>query len=60
MTLLIMAIYSELFEKLYTIFKIKRAQEAKHNQFWFGNFKIMRFLKSSKSLKTAVELTLTK
>ena len=37
MTLLIMAIWTVLFEKLYTILRKKRAQEARHNQFFFQN-----------------------
>ena len=37
MTLLIMAICTMLFEKALSNFKIKRAQVAKHNQFFFQN-----------------------
>ena len=39
--------------------KVKRAQEARVNQFLFKMFKIIRFLRSPKCLKTIVELTLT-
>ena len=38
-------------------FKIKRAQEARHNQFFFIIFKIMRYLRSSECLVKKVELT---
>ena len=40
-------------------FKIKRAQEARHNQFLFQYVQKMRSLRSSKCLKTTVELTFT-
>ena len=40
-------------------FKIKRAQEARHNQFFLQNLQKMRSLRSSKCLKTIVELTFT-
>ena len=54
-----MAICTVLFEKLYTIFKIKRAQEQGITKFSFKMFKIMDLRKSSKCLKTTVELTFT-
>ena len=50
-TLLIMAICTVACKALYN-FKIKRAQEAKRNQFFFQMFKIMRSLRSSKYLQT--------
>ena len=37
MALLIMAIYTVLFEKLYKIFKVKRAHKTRDNQFFFQN-----------------------
>ena len=55
MALLIMAICTVLFEKLYTILRQKERRRQDINQM----FKIMRFLRSSKSLKTTVELTFT-
>ena len=57
MAILIMAICTVLFEKLYAIliynFKIKRAQEARHNLFFFQNvqnneiFEIFKMFKNS-------------
>ena len=49
---------SALWKTLYN-FKIKRAQEARYNHFVFKMLKTMRSLRSSKRLKTTVELTLT-
>ena len=49
-----MAIYTLLFEKLYTIL---RWQDI--TNFSFKMFKIMRFFRSSKCSKTIVELTFT-
>ena len=53
MTLLIMAIWTVLFEKRYTILRKKRAQEARHNQFFFQNvqnngiFEIFKMFKNN-------------
>ena len=49
---------SAVWKALYS-FKIKSAQEARHNQFFFQNVQKMRFSISSKCLKTTVELTFT-
>ena len=40
-------------------FEIKRAQEARHDQFFVQNVQNMRSLRSSKCLETTVELTFT-
>ena len=58
MILLIMAICTVAWKALYYC-KIKIGQEARHDQFSFKMFKIMRPLRSSKCLKTTVELTVT-
>ena len=55
MTLLIMAICTVLFEKIYTILRRKEPTRQDITNFSFKIFKIMRSLKSSKCLKT-VEL----
>ena len=59
MALLIMAIYKVLFEKLYTILRLKEPRRQDITNFSFKMFKIMRFLRSSKCSKTTVELTFT-
>ena len=51
-------LHSAVWKALYN-FKIKRAQEARHNQFFFQNIQKMRYLRSSKCIKTTVELTFT-
>ena len=51
-------LHSAVWKALHNV-KIKRAQEAKHNQFFFQNVHKMRSLRSSKCLKTTVELTFT-
>ena len=51
-------LHSAVWKALYN-FKIKRAQEARHNQYFLKMFKIMKSLRSSKCLKTTVELTFT-
>ena len=58
MTLLIMAICTVVWKALYN-FKIKRAQEARHNQFFFQNIQNNEILRSSKFVETTVELTFT-
>ena len=58
MTLLIMAICTGLFEKLYTILRLKEPRRPDITNFSFKMFKIMRSLRSSKCLKTTCfELT---
>ena len=51
-------LHSAVWKALYN-FKIKRTQEAKHNKFFFQNVQIMRSMRSSKYLKTTVELMFT-
>ena len=51
-------IYTELFEKLYTILRKKEPRRQDITNFSFKMFK-MRFLRSSKYSKTTVELTFT-
>ena len=52
-----MAIYTVLFEKLYTILKDSMREDV--TNFFYKAFKILRFLRSSKCSKTTVELTFT-
>ena len=59
MDLLIMAIYTVLFEKLCTMLRQKEPRRQDITNFSFKMFKIMRSLRSSKCLKTTVELTCT-
>ena len=59
MALLIMAICTILFEKLYTILILKEPRGQEITNFSFKMFKIMRSLRFSKSLKSTVELTFT-
>ena len=59
MTLLIMAICTVLFEKLYTILRQKKPRRQDVKNFSFKLFKMMNFLRSSKCLKTAAEFTFT-
>ena len=59
MTLLIMAICTGLFEKLYTILRLKGPRRPDITNFSFKMFKVMRSLRSSKCLKTTVGLTFT-
>ena len=59
MALLIMAICTVLFEKLYTLLGWKELKRQDITNFSFKMFKIMRSLRSSKCLKTTVELTFT-
>ena len=56
---LTMAIYTVLFEKLYTILRWKKLARHKENNFSFKLFKIMRFLISLKCSKTIAELMFT-
>ena len=61
MNLLIVSICAVVLKALYN-FKIKRAQEARHNQFFFQNIQnneIFEIMRSSKCLKTTFDLTLT-
>ena len=51
-------LHGAIWKTLYN-FKIKRAQKARHNQFFFQNVQEMRSLRSSKCLKTTAELTFT-
>ena len=59
MALLIMAICTVLFEKLYTSLRQKEPRRQEIINFSFKMFKIMRFLRFSKFSKTTVELTFT-
>ena len=59
MALLIMAVYTVLFENLYTILRKKEPRRQVITNFSFKMFKITRFLRYSKYSKTAVELTFT-
>ena len=59
MALLIVAICTILFEKLYTILILKEPRGQEITNFSFKMFKIMRSLRFSKSLKSTVELTFT-
>ena len=54
-----MAICTVLFEKLYTTLRQKEPMRQEITNFSFRMFKIMRFLRSSKCLKTTVELMFT-
>ena len=55
-----MAICTVLFEKHYTIsIYIKRAQEARHNQFFFQNVQNNEIFEIFKMCKTTVEVTFT-
>ena len=57
--LLIMGICTMLFEKLYTTLRWKEPRRQEITNFSFKMFKRMRSLRSSKCLKTTVELTFT-
>ena len=59
MTLLIMAICTVLFERFYKILRYKEPRRQLITNFSFKMFKIIRSLRSSKCLKTTVELTFT-
>ena len=59
MTLLIMAICTVLFEKLYTILRQKEPRRQDVNNFSFKMFKMMIFFRSSKCLETRFEFTFT-
>ena len=59
MALLIMAICTVLLEKLYTMLRSKERSRQDITNFSYKMFKIMKFLRSSKCLKTAIELTFT-
>ena len=59
MTLLNMDNCKVLFEKLYTILRSKEPRRQDKTNFSFKMFKIMRSLRSSKYLKTTVELKFT-
>ena len=59
MALLIMAIYTVLFEKLYIILRQKEPRGQDTSNFSLKMFKIMRFFRSSICSKTIVELTFT-
>ena len=59
MALLIMDICTVLFEKRYTILRWKQSRRQDITNFSFKMFKIIRSLRSSKCLKTTVELTFT-
>ena len=60
MALVIMALCALLFEKFYSSVEIKRAHEVKQPIFVLKKMsKILRSLRSSKCLKTTVELTFT-
>ena len=56
---IIMAIYTVLFENLYTILRQKEPRRQEITNFSPKMFKITRFLRSSKCSKTTVELTFT-
>ena len=60
MALLIMAIYTVLCEKLYTISRQKELRRQEITNICFKIFKIMRFLRSLKCPKTTVKLRFTK
>ena len=51
-------LHSAVWKALHDV-KIKRAQRARHNQFFSSMFTIMRSLRSSKCLRTTVESTFT-
>ena len=57
MALLIMAVYTEQFERLYTSLRYKEPRRQDITNFSFKMFIIMKFSRSSKCSKTAVELT---
>ena len=59
MALLIMAIYTMLFENRYTVLSSKEPTRRNITNFSFKVFKIMSFLKSSKRSKTTDELMFT-
>ena len=52
MALLIMAIFAVPFEKLYAILRLKEPRRQEITNFSFKMISIMRFLRSSKYLKT--------
>ena len=57
--MIIMAIYTVLFERFYTILKKKEPRRQEITNFSFKMIKIIRFLRSSKYLKITVKLTFT-
>ena len=59
MTLLIMAICTVLFERVYKILRYKEPRRQLITNFSFKMFKIIRSLRSSKCSKTTVELPFT-
>ena len=59
MALLILAIYTVLFEKLYTILRYKQPMRHEITNLSFKIFIIMRFLRSLKCSKTTFELMFT-